>query len=438
MNTAIAFDFDGVIVNSIEALKTAYFGFLADYGCQGSHSEFDSLNGPALHEIVDILREKHNIDDTADRLLKHYHLRLRDAYAGAPLMDGAVDCLTFLRDQQIFTALVTSSARPEVERFLDRHNIRAFFDRIVTGDEVKNSKPSPEIYLKVKNEFPQYAFWVVEDSRHGLAAATRAGMRVAYFDRFGLGTDIGVDCRITALSDIIRLVVGLRQDWWIIEESSQIEISIDPEYVPEIASPDDESVDRIWAAALEEHKLTDGKVLYYRDHVLHGATCVVRGFWAPYRYFYSRLQAPKLDLPFIPLAVSGVCQNAEGAVLLAQRSDVTEYQGRSEFVPSGGISERHGSDRTVAFKDQLVEEFVEETGQSVDAVTSIEKLALVRDLHHNVVDICCVVGTNLRSDMEFRHSAEYCAMEWVLPSQLAVNRLVPTSVAILDVLNARR
>ena len=52
MSRLIAFDFDGVIIDSTKALKSVYFDFLKQFGKKGSDVEFDSLNGPTINEIV--------------------------------------------------------------------------------------------------------------------------------------------------------------------------------------------------------------------------------------------------------------------------------------------------------------------------------------------------------------------------------------------------
>ena len=58
MSRLIAFDFDGVVVDSISVLKSVYYDFLNQFGKKGSDVEFDSLNGPTIDEIVLILKKK--------------------------------------------------------------------------------------------------------------------------------------------------------------------------------------------------------------------------------------------------------------------------------------------------------------------------------------------------------------------------------------------
>ena len=72
---------------------------------------------------------------------------------------------------------MSASARP----FLDRTGIRSLFSVVVTGDEVQQGKPHPDIYLRTAKKLgisPE-ACLVVEDALAGIAAGKAANMRVA-------------------------------------------------------------------------------------------------------------------------------------------------------------------------------------------------------------------------------------------------------------------
>ena len=66
------FDFDGVIANTIPALKKAYQCFLESYNKQPTNKEFRELDGPSLTEIVKILKKKHNLPDLLGVLYQRY------------------------------------------------------------------------------------------------------------------------------------------------------------------------------------------------------------------------------------------------------------------------------------------------------------------------------------------------------------------------------
>jgi beta-phosphoglucomutase-like phosphatase (HAD superfamily) len=77
----------------------------------------------------------------------------------------------------VATSSVSASARP----FLARRGLTAFFEAVVTGEEVEHGKPHPDIYLRAAEKLgiAADACLVIEDALSGIAAAKAAKMRVA-------------------------------------------------------------------------------------------------------------------------------------------------------------------------------------------------------------------------------------------------------------------
>lgn len=76
-------------------------------------------------------------------------------------------------------AVASSALAKNVNFIVDTLNFRPYFQSLTTGDEVKNAKPDPEIYLKAAaklgvNPSSCVAF---EDSYPGIEAAKRARMK---------------------------------------------------------------------------------------------------------------------------------------------------------------------------------------------------------------------------------------------------------------------
>ena len=86
-----------------------------------------------------------------------------------------------LRQMNLHLAVATSSVSASARPFLDRHGLTAFFEIVVTGEEVEHGKPDPEIYLCAGEKLGvgADACLVIEDALSGIAAAKAAKMRVA-------------------------------------------------------------------------------------------------------------------------------------------------------------------------------------------------------------------------------------------------------------------
>ena len=431
MPILLAFDFDGVIVDSIQALKNVYHDFLSSYGLNGSDSEFELLNGPSIKEVVAILRKKYLIDENYDDLLEDYKSRLMQAYLDAPLMESALSTLQELKVKNIDLALVTSSVRTEVEQYLLKHEIRDYFKSVITGDEVSKSKPSPDIYLAIKEQFPGHSVWAIEDSRNGMKAATGAGLNVIYFDRFSVGTDLCVNSRINSLCELQFFVEAFERDCCVIEKSNAILIEVDESFSPKVNDQLDFKLAKVWEDASQSRMIQDDQVLYYLSHGSIGGKVIVKAFWAPYKYFYARLQEPSLGNHFVPLAVSGISLNEDNLVLIGRRTNVTEYESQIELVPSGGISSGAQEGRFVDFKRQLLQEFLEETHLGSNSVSSIYEIGIVKDMKNNVIDLCCLLEVVDRRKINPVESSEYKKISWVKVGELISMKLIPTSVGLL-------
>ena len=433
MPLLLAFDFDGVIVDSIEPLKDVYRDFLSSFGFKGSDSEFQLLNGPSIKEVVYNLREKYGIEEPYVELLDNYKSRLKKAYLDAPLMKNAFNTLQELKEKNVDLALVTSSVRAEVESYLQKHGIKHFFKSVITGDEVRKSKPSPDIYLSIKEQFPDHTIWAIEDSYNGMMAAIDAAVKVIYFDQFSAGTNLSVKCRINSLCELKFFVEAFKRDCCVIEKANAISVNIEDGFFPHLNDQDEIKVTRIWENALEYKSLHDGQVLYYLSHSSSKENVNVKAFWAPYRYFYSRLQDRSLGTKFVPLAVSGICKSGDELILIAKRTNVTEYESQIELVPSGGINPSAQEGHFVNFKGQLIKELTEETSLESNSINSINVLGIIEDLTNNVVDLCCFLDITNNVKLKSKNSSEYKNLSWVKASNLSIKNLIPTSFGLLNI-----
>jgi len=97
--------------------------------------------------------------------------------AGLPLKDGAIGLLDALHAAECPMAIVTSSSRRTAESHLTLAGIRTRFDTILTIDDVRRGKPSPDLYLLAASKLgmPPESCVAVEDSNHGVTSAHAAG-----------------------------------------------------------------------------------------------------------------------------------------------------------------------------------------------------------------------------------------------------------------------
>ena len=99
---------------------------------------------------------------------------------GIPIKKGAEELLGYLKENGYKIALATSSTRASAEGHIKKADFEKYFDVTVCGDEIKNSKPHPEIFLTVAEKLgvsPENCY-VAEDSYLGVESGVAAGMKV--------------------------------------------------------------------------------------------------------------------------------------------------------------------------------------------------------------------------------------------------------------------
>lgn len=97
---------------------------------------------------------------------------------GIPVKDGLYELLDFLKSQNIKMALATSTSRTTAELNLKSSDTFKYFDALVCGDDVKNGKPHPEVFLTAAKKLgvnPKDCA-AFEDSINGIKSAYAAGM----------------------------------------------------------------------------------------------------------------------------------------------------------------------------------------------------------------------------------------------------------------------
>lgn len=93
--------------------------------------------------------------------------------------EGAAELLAFLKENGIKIALASGSSRGSIDHHLAKVRAAHYFDAIVGGNDVKNGKPAPDVFLRAAELLgvePTTCF-VFEDSANGVRAGYAAGMR---------------------------------------------------------------------------------------------------------------------------------------------------------------------------------------------------------------------------------------------------------------------
>lgn len=177
---AIIFDMDGLIIDTEIVYRMAWQQSAADLGYRMGDDLYASFAGRRATECEAILFEaygsKFPLSDfltKSDQLYQEHVNRY-----GIPTKPGLCKLLDLLDTQHLPKAVATSTGR--VNALLSLGGLVDRFTLIVTGDEVAQGKPAPEIFLLAAARLqlaPQQCL-VLEDSEAGVQAAHAACMPV--------------------------------------------------------------------------------------------------------------------------------------------------------------------------------------------------------------------------------------------------------------------
>jgi len=435
-NVVFVFDFDGVIVDSVGLLYNVYFNFLNEFGIKGNKEECEFLNGPKLSEIVSFLKNKYHLQEDEKELLEIYQNKISSIYNNIKLDEGIENILEWLKKKNIKIALASSSKKEEILSVLKRYDIEQYFDFIITGDDIKEAKPSPEIYNTVRTKYPNCEFYVIEDSENGLKAANSAGLKTIFYNPNDNQFNLETTYTIHSLSQIKKVITEIELNCFTVAKADNVSLTA-IEYEPEINSIQRDAIEKLWNDELKKRKLFNGNIVSYKSHKNNHGTLNIECFITQYKYFFAQLRNPQLNLNITPIGVSGIIIDEENNTLLAVRQNVTEYNGYYELIPAGSIdsSKREGSN--ILFQNQLYIEFEEETRITKDNIKEIKPFCLIFDKNHGVYDICSIIHINglIKSKLNTEQNEEYRNIEIINLEEIKnniPNIFVPTSVVIYN------
>jgi HAD superfamily hydrolase (TIGR01509 family) len=219
MIQAIIFDLDGVLADSEPMWNEIDGAMLAYYGVQYSGEHKHQVLGKSYPIALEFYRAQYGLRTDIEEMMLRRSAIATDYYAKhIPVFPATTRVLRDLSTRGLPLGLATSSVGELVLPFLKRHGIEKYFTQLTTGEEVKNGKPHPDIYLRAaeKLEVEPKNCLVVEDALAGIEAGKSAGMKVAAIpDARFMDLSLypgGADFLLNELGELPDLVASLREE----------------------------------------------------------------------------------------------------------------------------------------------------------------------------------------------------------------------------------
>lgn len=180
----VIFDLDGVIVSTDEAHYLAWQRMSDDEGLTFDRALNEQLRGVSRNESLEIIlnNSKASRSEAQKQALTQrknaYYQEIISHLTPNDLLPNALNVLKELKKRNIKIAIGSSSKNAPM--ILEKVGLTGFFDAVVGGNDIKNSKPDPEVFVLTAhrlNLLPDVSV-VVEDAEAGVMAALAAKMRV--------------------------------------------------------------------------------------------------------------------------------------------------------------------------------------------------------------------------------------------------------------------
>ncbi|QTD39250.1 HAD family phosphatase [Polaribacter batillariae] len=179
----VIFDMDGVIIDSEEIHKKAYYETFASLGVHVSDKLYKSFTGASTINAFQKLVAHFNLDKNPETLVLDKRKRYVNFFENDPnlhLVENVEEIIKYFYQKGLTLILASSSAMVNINRVFNRFNLNNYFAAKISGADLKESKPNPEIFNKAAKlaNVPKENCMVIEDSDNGIKAANDANIFV--------------------------------------------------------------------------------------------------------------------------------------------------------------------------------------------------------------------------------------------------------------------
>ena len=198
---AVLLGLDGVLLDDERAIREAAIMALRLHGIEATPADFGDFVGMGEDRLIGGVAEKYGKPYSVDMKRMAYEFYDRDCRKYITVYDGVVDMIYKLNERGYRLAVCSDGDGRKVSIDLECMGIdREVFDAVISGNDIVNKKPHPEIYITAARKVGAAIgkCVVVENTVAGVQAGRAAGAIVV-----GVTTAFSADQLISAGADYI-------------------------------------------------------------------------------------------------------------------------------------------------------------------------------------------------------------------------------------------
>jgi beta-phosphoglucomutase len=181
MIKGVLFDMDGVLVDSESYINRAAVMMFEEMGVRVDPEDFRPFTGMGENSYIGGVAKKYNVTVNIEKVkARTYEIYKEITMGNLSPLPGTHEFISECRKRDLRLALATSADRKKVEINLPEIGLSfGVFHSIITGQDIENKKPFPDIYIKAAGSIglkPAECL-VVEDSISGIKAGRSAGCK---------------------------------------------------------------------------------------------------------------------------------------------------------------------------------------------------------------------------------------------------------------------
>ena len=176
MKRGAIFDMDGTLIDTEKLYRKAWIETADVFGLERNPELAVSMSGSGVVQMPSILKRFYP-DVDSDKYIAEVFERVKDEAARKiEVKPGVEEILKYFAEIKIPMVVASSSETFVVEERIKRLSWEKYFVALVGGDQVKNGKPAPDIFLLAadKIKIPAEDCYVFEDSFNGVRAGAAA------------------------------------------------------------------------------------------------------------------------------------------------------------------------------------------------------------------------------------------------------------------------